>query len=57
LGEKHGRSKLTEKDVLWIRQNYIKRDKEFGCKPLSIKFNVSDSRISDIIKRKNWKHI
>jgi hypothetical protein len=56
-GEKHGMSKLTESDVLWIRNNCIPNDKEFGCKPLSIKFNVTLGLISNIIKRKLWKHI
>jgi hypothetical protein len=57
IGEKHGMSKLTEKDVLWIRENYIPRDKEFGGIPLGKKFNISSAVISDIISNKIWKHI
>jgi hypothetical protein len=56
-GEKHGRSKLTEKDVLWIRQNYIPRHEEFGSTALSKKFNIRQGQISSIIKRVIWKHI
>jgi len=56
-GENNPKSKLTEKEVIWIRKNYIKRDKEFGGTPLSKKYNVSKHCISSIIHNKNWKHI
>jgi hypothetical protein len=56
-GEKNPTSKLTDKDVIWIRQNYIKRDKEFGITPLSKKFNISNGNIDFILKGKTWKHL
>jgi hypothetical protein len=56
-GEDNSKSKLTEKDIIWIRKNYIPRHKEFGGRPLSVKFNVTFGLISNIIKRRCWKHI
>ncbi len=56
-GIKNHKSKLTEEQVNWIRDNYIPRDKKFGCRPLSRKFNVSSTIISFIINNKNWTHI
>jgi hypothetical protein len=49
--------KLNIKDVLWIRKNYIPRDKNYSGIALSKKFNVDKSEISKIIKRKIWTHI
>lgn len=56
-GEENFFAKLTENDVRYIRNNYIPRDKEFGCCALAKKFGVSHPTISDIINRKDWKHI
>lgn len=54
-GESHGRSKLTEKDVLWIRENYPKGG--YTHESLGIKFNVGATTIREVIKRIKWKHI
>lgn len=54
-GEHHHAHKLTEKEIKYIRQNYIKRDKEFSASALAIKFNVDRSTIQSIIKHKTWK--
>ena len=56
-GEKVKSSKLTEDEVLFIKENFINRDKNFGCCALAKKFNVKHSTISDIINNKQWKHI
>ena len=54
-GVKNGRSKLSEKDVLYILSADVSR---LGArKNLSIKFGVSKTVITNIIKRKIWKHI
>jgi len=47
--------KLTEKDIRLIRKLY--EYKEFNQPQLANKFNVSGPNISDIIRRKTWKHI
>ena len=54
-GENHGRAKLTENQVLQIRQEYIPR--VVTLKQLARKYGVCFARISNIIRRKNWKHI
>lgn len=51
-GEKHWASKLSEWQVISIRRNAYKPQKE-----LAKEFNVSFQTISDIINRKKWKHI
>jgi hypothetical protein len=56
-GEKNGRNILSEKQIIWIRQNYKKGDKELGSRPLSRRFNVSKGCIDGIIHYRTWKHI
>lgn len=56
-GEKQHLSKLTDEDILFIRNNYIPRDKKFGMRGLSRKFNVSYGTIYPLIHNKTWKHI
>ena len=50
-------SKLTEDDVLWIRQNYIKSHRQFGGNALALKFNVSGSCILQVVRNEHWKHL
>ena len=50
-------NKLTEEDVIYIRKNYINRDKNFGCRALGRKFNVAHTIISRIVNNIYWKHI
>ena len=52
-GEKCKTSKLKEKDVLWIREN----DGLIRRKIMAEKFNINVKTISDIIIRKNWRHL
>jgi len=54
-GEKNSNCKLTEKDVKWIRKNYIPKSKIFGQIALSEKYGVTRLTISRIINNKNWK--
>ncbi len=49
--------KLTEQDILWIRKNYIPKDKIFGCNAIAKKYDVDKSEISKITTNKIWKHI
>lgn len=45
IGEENPSSKLTEKEVRYIRENYIPRDKEFGAEALRKRFGVSQQCI------------
>ena len=54
-GEKHGRSKLTENQVLEIRRLYATGD--YYQKALGKIFGVDQTVIGDIVNRKIWKHI
>ena len=47
-------SKFTNEQIKFIRDNYIKNDKEFGCRALAKKFNVSKSTISYIVNNKTY---
>ena len=53
-GESHGRVKLSDEDVKYIRMSYIPYDKEFGCHGLAKKYNVSPGHICSIIKGVYW---
>ena len=52
-GEKCSWSKLKEKDVIYILDNYPK----MTIKELSIKFNVNRNTISDIVHHRTWKQL
>lgn len=54
-GEKHSQAKLTEKDVLLIREDYQSR--KYKQKELSEIYGVTASMISNIVRRKSWAHI
>ena len=51
IGEKHYCAKLTEKQVLEIRESNLKQ------KDLAVFYKVNGSLISSIKTRKKWKHI
>jgi len=53
-GEDNSQAKLTNKQVKWIRNNYIPRDKEFGCRALGRKFKVAHNTILKILKNKTY---
>lgn len=54
-GEKHGRSKLTEKQVLEIRKIY--KAENISQEKLGKRFNVCRQSIGHIINKQNWQHI
>lgn len=56
IGEKNGSSKLTEKEVLQIRQEYDEMTIK-NQSALARKYSVSNSTIHAVIKRTQWKHI
>lgn len=51
-GENHHMSKLKEKDVASIRQDY--KLKKYTQRELSKKFNISQTQISRIVNLKKW---
>jgi hypothetical protein len=53
-GSGHPRAKLTEQQVLQIRDLYSKGVK---MKELTVHFAATFSMISSVVTRKNWKHI
>ena len=48
-------SKLTKDEVIWIRNHYIPKDPEFGCRALARKFNTKHSNISRLIHKIKYK--
>lgn len=54
LGESHGRSKLTESDILEIR-NLNKEG--YSKKTIAKEFGVKERLIYRIVKKELWKHI
>ena len=55
VGENHGRSKLTENQVLEIRR--LSNEKSLSSWRLGKMFMVNPKSIQDIVNRNNWKHI
>lgn len=56
-GTNNAKAKLTKKDIIYIRNHYIPKSRKYGSMALAKKFNVSDSTILLIIKRKRYKNI
>lgn len=54
-GEKQGRSKLTEKQVIEIRKKYIPRKRT--TYDLAKEYGINQSMVYTIISRKTWKHL
>jgi group I intron endonuclease len=54
-GEKNSNSKLTEKQVLLIREEYFKNN--ISQKDLSLKFGVEKACIHKIVTYLTWRHI
>lgn len=51
-GEEHKQAKLSENDVVFIRENYKPNHEQYGAKSLSILFGVSKATISRIANNK-----
>jgi len=54
-GENHSLSKLTDKQIIEMRNEYAAGKTSFRL--LASKYNMSRINIINIIKRKSWKHI
>jgi hypothetical protein len=54
-GERHGRAKLADSDVLRVRDLYARGDRSYGS--LAAEFEVSSGTIRDIVKRRRWTHL
>jgi len=54
-GIAHSRAKLTEDDVREVRRLYATG--KFTQQELALKFGVSQMTISNIVRRKLWKHV
>lgn len=56
-GIKHGRAKLTEQDVHFIRKHYKPRCTVYGGTVLAKRFKVSTAVISEVVTYKGWQHL
>lgn len=57
IGVRHGRAKLTERDVLNIRSRYVWGCVINGINPMAREFGVSAHTVADVISGKNWRHL
>ena len=55
FGQRHGRSKLTEEQVLKVREMY--KAGGYTQKELGMTFSVDRSTVGGIVNMKYWKHI
>lgn len=56
-GEKHGCHKLSEKEVLQIRSEYVKNSKDKSLHKLADKYGVNWCTIQAIVMGRLWKHL
>lgn len=54
VGEKHYAHKVTEKEVLEIREKY---ERGYQYNWLAREYGISQETIYDIVKRRTWKHV
>lgn len=54
LGEDHPAAKVTGRDVLEIRHL---RSRGAGLRPLAERFGISEPTVSEICRRKIWRHV
>ena len=54
IGEKNPNVILTEQDIKYIRENYIKSSREWGAPALSRRFGVSRSAVTAVVIGQNW---
>lgn len=57
IGSNHSRARLSEKDVLSIRASFSGKYNREMCLALADKYRVSESTISAVFYRRNWRHI
>ena len=50
-------AKFTKEDILYIRENYIAYDNEYGTRALGKKFNVNHETIRNIIHYNTYTNI
>ena len=56
-GETHGGHKLTEKEVISIRKEYVKGDREHSLHALGEKYGVNWCTIQAIVKGRSWSYL
>ena len=50
-------AKLTNLDVITIRNIYIKGDSKYGAKPLARAFGVSNTTVRKIVTNRKWRYV
>ena len=55
IGENNGRAKLTEQDVIQIRNKY--KPRVYTLKMLCEEYNMSRDAMADILHRRNWNYL
>ena len=56
-GEESRHHKLTQKDVEYIRDHYVKYDPKLGGRSLAKQFGVTETCISQIMHNVHWKGV
>ena len=56
-GKTPSNRKLTDEDVVYIRKNYIPRDKVFGARALGRVFGVSHAQIVRVVNKQHYPNV
>lgn len=54
-GRKNPNRRLSDEDVIYIKEHYVPKDKEFGCRALADKFGICHSQVSRLLQGKLYK--
>jgi DNA invertase Pin-like site-specific DNA recombinase len=54
IGEKHPQRKLTEQQVIAIRERYAHGEQQ---KDIARVFGITQAQVCNIVQRKHWKHV
>ena len=50
-------AKLTKQDVLYIRENYIPNDPQYGARALGRKFNIAHTTLLDVVNNITYVNV
>lgn len=56
-GERHPKTELTDRDIIYIRGVYTPRHPRYGISPLARMFGVKYTTMKKIIDGQNWSHL
>lgn len=57
IGEKNGKAKFTNEEVMRLREIYLPRDSKYGCRALAKKYHVANQTMWRVLHNKVYTNI